>query len=89
VADIHVLVAGSACNAAAEQAASLQGVTIVKVADAAHYQSQTAENLTALVIAQAGGYSHILAPATTFGKNLCRANRRAARCRPDLRNHRR
>jgi electron transfer flavoprotein alpha subunit len=40
--DIHVLVAGSACNAAAEQAATLQGVTLVKVADAAHYQSQTA-----------------------------------------------
>jgi electron transfer flavoprotein alpha subunit len=69
--DIHILVAGSACNAAAEQAASLQGVTLVKVADAAHYQSQTAENLTALVIAHAAGYSHILAPATTFGKNLC------------------
>ena len=69
--DIHILVAGSACNAAAEQAASLQGVTLVKVADAAHYQSQTAENLTALIIAHAAGYSHILAPATTFGKNLC------------------
>ncbi|HXE37643.1 MAG TPA: FAD-binding protein [Azonexus sp.] len=68
--DIHVLVAGTACNGAAQQAASLQGVTRVKVADAAHYQSQTAENLTALVIANAGGYSHILAPATTFGKNL-------------------
>ena len=68
--DIHVLVAGSACNAAAQQAASLQGVSLVKVADAAHYQSQTAENLSALVIAQAAGYSHILAPATTFGKNL-------------------
>ncbi len=69
--DIHILVAGSACNAAAEQAASLQGVTLVKVADAAHYQSQTAENLTALIIAHAAGYSHILAPAPTFGKNLC------------------
>ena len=69
--DIHILVAGSACNAAAEQAATLQGVTLVKVADAAHYESQTAENLTALVIAHAAGYSHILAPATTFGKNLC------------------
>jgi electron transfer flavoprotein alpha subunit len=68
--DIHVLVAGSNCNAAAQQAASLQGVTTVKVADAAHYQNQTAENLTALVIANAAGYSHILAPATTFGKNL-------------------
>ena len=68
--DIHVLVAGSDCHAAAQQAASLQGVSTVKVTDAAHYQSQTAENLAALVIAQAAGYSHILAPATTFGKNL-------------------
>jgi electron transfer flavoprotein alpha subunit len=68
--DIHVLVAGTACSGAAQQAAQLQGVTLVKVADAAHYQSQTAENLTALVIGQAAGYSHILAPATTFGKNL-------------------
>jgi len=68
--DIHVLVAGSNCSAAAQQAAQLQGVTTVKVADAAHYQNQTAENLTALIIANAAGYSHILAPATTFGKNL-------------------
>ena len=68
--DIHVLVAGSNCSAAAQQAAQLQGVSSVKVADAAHYQNQTAENLTALVISLAGNYSHILAPATTFGKNL-------------------
>ena len=68
--EIHVLVAGTACSGAAQQAAQLQGVTSVKVADAAHYQNQTAENLTALVIAHAAGYSHILAPATTFGKNL-------------------
>ena len=68
--DIHVLVAGSNCAAAAQAAAALQGVAKVKVADAAHYASQTAENLTALVIANAAGYSHILAPATTFGKNL-------------------
>ena len=68
--DLHVLVAGTACSGAAQQAAQLQGVTSVKVADAAHYQSQTAENLTALILANAAGYSHILAPATTFGKNL-------------------
>jgi len=68
--DIHVLVAGSGCSAAAQEAATLTGVSTVKVADAAHYQSQTAENLTALVMANASGYSHILAPATTFGKNL-------------------
>ena len=68
--EVHILVAGSNCNAAAQEAATLQGVSTVKIADAAHYQSQTAENLTALIIANAAGYSHILAPATTFGKNL-------------------
>ena len=68
--DIHILVAGSNCQAAAQQATTLQGITTVKVADAAHYENQTAENLTALVMANAAGYSHILAPATTFGKNL-------------------
>mgnify|MGYP003954341369 FL=1 len=68
--EVHVLVAGSNCNAAAQEAATLQGVSTVKVADAVYYQSPTAENLTALIIANAAGYSHILAPATTFGKNL-------------------
>ena len=68
--DIDVLVAGSQCAAVAQAVAALKGVSKVKVADAAHYESQTAENLTALVIANAAGYSHVLAPATTFGKNL-------------------
>jgi electron transfer flavoprotein alpha subunit len=68
--EVHVLVAGSNCGSAAQAAASLQGVAKVKVADAAHYQSQTAENLSALILANTAGYSHILAPATTFGKNL-------------------
>jgi len=68
--EVHVLVAGAACGAAAEQAAQVQGVAKVKVADAAHYADQTAENLTALVVANAAGYTHILAPATTFGKNF-------------------
>jgi len=68
--DIHILIAGSNCQGAAQQAATLDGVSLVKVADAAHYQAQTAENLTALVVEQSAGYTHILAPATTFGKNL-------------------
>jgi electron transfer flavoprotein alpha subunit len=68
--EIHVLVAGANCAAVAQQAATLQGVAKVRVADAGHYESQTAENLTALVLANAAGYTHILAPATTFGKNL-------------------
>ena len=68
--DIHVLVAGANCTAAAQQAAQVQGVTAVKVADAGHYADQTAENVAALIVSVAGGYSHILAPATTFGKNV-------------------
>jgi electron transfer flavoprotein alpha subunit len=68
--EIHVLVAGSGCAAAAQAAAALAGVAKVKLADAAHYAEQTAENLAALVVANAPGYTHILAPATTFGKNL-------------------
>jgi electron transfer flavoprotein alpha subunit len=68
--DIHVLVAGNNCQAAAEQAARLAGVSAVKVAAAAQYEAQLAENLTALIVPLAAGYSHILAPATTFGKNV-------------------
>jgi electron transfer flavoprotein alpha subunit len=67
---VAILVAGSACGAAAEAAAKIAGVTNVLVADAPHYGEQTAENLATLVVAQAAGCSHILAPATTFGKNL-------------------
>jgi len=67
--EIHVLVAGSACGTVAEQAAQVAGVTKVKVVDAAHYGDQTAENLAALIVANAAGYSHILAPATSNGKN--------------------
>ena len=71
-ADIEVLVAGSSCGAAAEAAAKLAGVAKVKVADAAVYAEQGAENLAALLVdvVKAGGYSHVLAPATTFGKNV-------------------
>jgi electron transfer flavoprotein alpha subunit len=68
--EIHVLVAGTSCTAVAQAAAQLAGVAKVKCADAAHYADQTAENLAALVVANAQGYTHILAPATTFGKNL-------------------
>jgi len=68
--DIHVLVAGSACAAVATAAATVQGVGKVLVADAAHYAEQTAENMAALAVSLASGYSHILAPATTQGKNF-------------------
>lgn len=68
--DIHVLVAGSACAAVAQQISGLSGVSKVLVADAPHYAEQTAENLAALVVGLSGGYGHILAPASSFGKNL-------------------
>ena len=71
--EIHLLVAGANCGSVAEQAAKVAGVSKVKVADAAHYGDQTAENLAALIVAAvanpAGGYSHIIAPATSNGKN--------------------
>lgn len=67
--EVHLLVAGSDCAAVAAQAARLQGVTKVLLADAPHYAAQTAENLAALVVAHAAPYSHILAPANTYGKN--------------------
>ncbi|MCL2830544.1 MAG: FAD-binding protein [Betaproteobacteria bacterium] len=68
--DCHLLVAGSNCAGVAAQAASLQGVSAVKHIDAAHYADQGAENLAALVVPIAKGYTHVLAAATSFGKNL-------------------
>jgi electron transfer flavoprotein alpha subunit len=67
---VDLLVAGSQCAAAAAQAATTQGVARVLQADAVHYADLTAENLAALVVSLAAGYTHILAPASTFGKNL-------------------
>lgn len=69
-ADVHVLVVGSNCATAANQAATLHGVSKVLVADAAHLAHQLAEDVAAVVTAIGGNYSHILAPATTFGKNF-------------------
>ena len=68
--EIHVLVAGSGCAEVAAAAAKVAGVAKVKVADNAIYAEQTAENVATLVVANAAGYSHILAPATVTGKNM-------------------
>jgi electron transfer flavoprotein alpha subunit len=67
--DVHILVAGHGCGAVAQAAAQVAGVRKVLVTDAPHYANQLAENLAALVVGLAGGYSHILAPATAAGKN--------------------
>ena len=68
--DIAILVAGHACGAVAEAAAKVVGIKKVLLADAPHYAHQLAENVAALVVGLAGGYTHILAPATAAGKNL-------------------
>lgn len=67
---VTLLVAGENVGAVAEQAAQLQGVTRVWLADDARYARPLAEQLAALVVTNAGGFTHILAPASTFGKNL-------------------
>jgi electron transfer flavoprotein alpha subunit len=68
--EIHLLVAGSGCAAVADAAAKIAGVAKVRLADAAFLADQTAENLAALVVSLAGGYTHVLAAATTYGKNF-------------------
>ncbi|MDR1647785.1 MAG: FAD-binding protein [Zoogloeaceae bacterium] len=68
--EVHVLVAGSNAAAAAAEAGKLAGVAKVLLADAPHYADQTAENLAALVVSLAANYSHVLAPASVFGKNF-------------------
>jgi len=67
--DIVVLVAGEACSAAAEAAAKIDGVSKVLVADNAAYGHQLAENVSLLVAELGKDFSHILAPASTSGKN--------------------
>ena len=68
--DIDLLVAGSQCASVALAAAQIAGVKKVLVADAAHYAHSLAENLSALVVSIAKNYTHVLAPATSFGKNV-------------------
>jgi electron transfer flavoprotein alpha subunit len=68
--EVHVLVAGANCGEAAQAAAAIAGVAKVLVADAAHLGEQLAEALAEQVLAVAGGYTHVLAPASAFGKNV-------------------
>ncbi len=68
--EIHLLVAGKGCAAVADEAVKIAGVAKVLLADAPQYADQLPENLAALVVAKASGYSHILAAATTAGKNF-------------------
>lgn len=68
--DVVVLVAGADCQGVAEQASKIAGVSKVLCADNVAYENQLAENVANLVVDLAGDYSHIVAPATTNGKNF-------------------
>jgi electron transfer flavoprotein alpha subunit len=68
--DVAVLVAGHNGRAAADAAAKVAGVAKVLLVDAPAYEHPLAENLAPLIAKLASGYSHVLASATTFGKNL-------------------
>ncbi len=69
-ADVDILVAGENCRAVAEAAAKLDGVRKVLLAEAPHLAQRLAEELAATVLALMPGYSVLLAPATTMGKNV-------------------
>jgi len=68
--EIHVLVAGHQAGEAAKAASGISGVSKILVADAPHLGDFLAENVAALLVQLAKGYSHVLAPATSNGKNV-------------------
>src|SRR6202048_5593004 len=68
--DVDILVAGKDCRAVAEAASAVAGVRKVLLADDGAYDHGLAENVAPLLVRLAEGYSHLLAPATTSGKNL-------------------
>ncbi len=67
---VHILVAGNACQSVADEAAAVDGVEKVILADDSAYENQLAESTANLIQSISANYSHILAPATTFGKNV-------------------
>jgi len=67
---VHILVAGQNARAAADAVAKIAGVAKVLLADDASYAHGLAENVASLVVKLADGYTHLLAPATSFGKNV-------------------
>ena len=68
--EIHLLVAGESCGDVASHAAKLAGVSKVIHVDDGAYKEQLAENVSALVLSMAKDYSHVIAAATTTGKNF-------------------
>ena len=68
--EIHVLVAGNNCDEVSKQLSEVSVVKKIFQAKSEIYDKQLAENITPLILSIAENYSHIIAPATAFGKNL-------------------
>ena len=68
--DIDVLLIGSSCEDLANKIVNIQNIKKVIVVDGPQYQNPIAENIAPIIISLSDNYSHILAPATTFGKNI-------------------
>jgi electron transfer flavoprotein alpha subunit len=70
--DVHILVAGQNCRPAADAAAKIPGIAKVLVTDDAAYANFLAENVAPLIVklVRDNGYTHVLAPSTTSGKNI-------------------
>ena len=68
--DVTVLVAGKEAKEAAQAAAKVAGVKKVLLAEAPHYEGSAGENVAALALTIANQYTHILAPASAYGKNI-------------------
>jgi electron transfer flavoprotein alpha subunit len=67
---VDILVVGSACAAVAAQASAIAGVGKVLVADAPHFADGLAENVAPQLLALLDGYTHVFAPASSYGKNI-------------------
>ncbi|MHC8596772.1 electron transfer flavoprotein subunit alpha/FixB family protein [Arenicellales bacterium IMCC55707] len=68
--EVDLLIAGADCNSVTDEASKVGSVSRVLVADDASFSDGLAENIAPLIASIAGNYSHVLAPATTYGKNI-------------------
>jgi len=68
--EIHILIAGNNSENVCNEASSIKKIKKVLHAKSSIYENHLCENLTPLIVNLAENYSHIIAPATAFGKNL-------------------
>jgi electron transfer flavoprotein alpha subunit len=68
--EVHLLISGNSCQSVADEASGVEGISKILISDNAAYENHLAESTANLIKSVAGNYSHILAAATTFGKNV-------------------